>query len=800
MGLYPYQQQVNAIIQSGKPVILQAPTGMGKTRAALSPFIESFFDRGAEKFPRKCIYSVPMRILANQFVAEYKELAGSYERRFERRMKIAIQTGEQPDDPKLQSNLIFATIDQTLSSALGVPYSLSARQANLNAGAVFSSYLVFDEFHLFPVNRTGNSVRGALVTTLQLLTRLKQVTPFVLMTATFSSTMLGELAQRLDAQVVTVGLEEYRQIAAGDKGRPRQRRYWSHDETLGAEAVLMEHEERTIAICNQVERAQNLYDDLASACAGTDTQVWLMHSRFTPEDRRAKEEALRREFGPKPELRRARSVILVATQVIEVGVDITSQRLHSEIAPANAVFQRAGRCARYPGEEGEVHLYRVPERERRDGSAVPDYLPYDDELCAQSAASFAGRSGQVLDFTGEQEVVDEVHTEMDKLLLAQMDRHAAKIWLDIYAALEGGDTSHRQELIRSIDNITVLSAAQPEQLGNPFRSRGFGLHVGTVKKMYNQLEAHALGGELPEGGWTMCYPQVSEPDPEDPFRRPTVQWQPVTSVTLLDSLQVVAIRNDFVAYDSECGFRVVQPAEANGWQSPPGEWSVGNRFKDSAYQLETYAEHIRRMLAIYDRRYAGDVAYAERRLGCSIQEAVRLAIAAHDLGKLDGRWQRWVRLYQQGIGQPVQSDEQMIVHTEFDRRNPLHVAAGKRADQGGPRPHHAAESAIAAMPVLLQMLPDMALRRAVFGAIARHHSPNVDSVAPFDLAPAAVTAWGAALAAAGFTSVEPALKQAWSQTSQLDSALPEAQDFEQLLLYLYVVRFLRLCDGESQER
>ena len=109
--------------------------------------------------------------------------------------------------------MIFATIDQSLSSALAVPYSLSAGMANLNAGAFYSSYLIFDEFHLFPVGEGGNA-SGALVTTLQLLARLQGIIPFVLMTATFSSTMLGELAQRLGAEVVTVCKKEYLQIAA----------------------------------------------------------------------------------------------------------------------------------------------------------------------------------------------------------------------------------------------------------------------------------------------------------------------------------------------------------------------------------------------------------------------------------------------------------------------------------------------------------------------------------------------------------------------------------------------------------
>ena len=121
MPLYPYQERVKAIIQSGRSVILQAPTGAGKTRAALAPFIEAFFEQPPEAFPRKCLYSVPMRVLANQFVKQYGDYAEAYERVHRRTMEVGIQTGDRPDDPKLESNLIFTTVDQTLSNFLNIP-------------------------------------------------------------------------------------------------------------------------------------------------------------------------------------------------------------------------------------------------------------------------------------------------------------------------------------------------------------------------------------------------------------------------------------------------------------------------------------------------------------------------------------------------------------------------------------------------------------------------------------------------------------------------------------------------------
>jgi len=188
---YPFQRRVAELLLDGHNVILQAPTGAGKTRAALLPFLHAI-ERNRD-FPHKCLYAVPMRVLANQFVAEY---TGEIRRAGrDDRIRVAIQTGEHSDDEELTATLTFATIDQVLSSFLLTPYSLSRRKSNLNAGAVVASYLVFDEFHLFDPIST-------LPTTLEMLQMLRGVAPFLLMTATFSADMLDGLARALSAVVV----------------------------------------------------------------------------------------------------------------------------------------------------------------------------------------------------------------------------------------------------------------------------------------------------------------------------------------------------------------------------------------------------------------------------------------------------------------------------------------------------------------------------------------------------------------------------------------------------------------------
>ncbi|MBK7178897.1 MAG: DEAD/DEAH box helicase [Chloroflexi bacterium] len=147
---YVYQQQVQEALLQGQNIILQAPTGAGKTRAALTPFLDTFWDASASVFPKKCVYIVPMRVLANQFTEEVRKKAARYERIYKRQLNVGRQTGEYREDPEFRAAITFATIDQVLSSWLMHPYSLSARKGNLNTGAFVGSYLIFDEFLFDP--------------------------------------------------------------------------------------------------------------------------------------------------------------------------------------------------------------------------------------------------------------------------------------------------------------------------------------------------------------------------------------------------------------------------------------------------------------------------------------------------------------------------------------------------------------------------------------------------------------------------------------------------------------------------
>ena len=102
----------------------------------------------------------------------------------------------------------------------------------------------------------------------------------------------------------------------------------------------------TLIIMNTVDRATKLFHLLNKQPTLIQGSIKLMHSRFRPCDRKQ----WRDFFGQKDSSRR----ILVSTQVVEAGVDLSATVLYTELAPWASLVQRFGRCARYPGETGQV--------------------------------------------------------------------------------------------------------------------------------------------------------------------------------------------------------------------------------------------------------------------------------------------------------------------------------------------------------------------------------------------------------------------------------------------------------------
>lgn len=832
MALYPYQKKVKERILAGQSIILQAPTGAGKTRAALSPFIEGFFDGDSAEFPRKCIYSVPMKVLANQFIAEYEKRAAKYSRKFRSELTTAIQTGDRQDDPKLASNLIFTTIDQTLSNFLNIPYALGKGSANLNAGAIVSSYLVFDEFHLYDPDIM-------LPTVLAMLQMLKDVTPFIVMTATFSSKMLQRLGDLLGAEVVPNDDRTRFDMEQIGAQVGKDRRFYAVEDDISAETILQHKAKRTICICNTVNAAQDLYRAVKHMLANrgnTKTHVELLHSRFYKADRDKKEDWIREQFSIAQNEYDGQPLILIATQVIEVGVDATCDVMHTQIAPANALLQRAGRCARRANETGKVFVY-LPRYE----DETPNYTPYvmkgKEEktprmlhLCNETWAALRDVqfSGQHMSFRLEQALIDRVHTPVDEQILDDIADFSIKRQETIFKAMQTQDCGYAARLIRHIQNQYVIIHPDPQLdeklVTNPWHYDGFGLYESTIGGAIKRFEEDGIEDWQIVGATPVENAEGAWEDEETPEIRPKTvykwQFQFTQAGDAYKWYPAIAVHPSTACYDTELGFRF----EASDAESAELTKRPRKQFRPPySYQRETYVEHIRGLHRAYKTSVRDDevpnryflplreeVAFIMQRLEQrhqlptgTLDRTIRALFAAHDLGKLSVGWQKWAHRWQVTVNQFFDHDTHidptyMAAHTDYEP-----TKAQKQAQyKSGKRPHHAGESAIVSLALFGDLTDgNEIIMQAALTAIARHHSASTKSYTPFRFHVEAQRAFREALQEVELP--KQFVDAVWweiesGEVLQDDLVNFDKESVDAILLYFLFVRVLRLADQRSQ--
>lgn len=824
MQLYTYQKEIAAAIRQGRNIILQAPTGAGKTMAALWPFLVNWRTQDAD-LPRKLVYAVPMRVLANQFYQEYSRLVENMKDKIVVAPEVGLQTGEYKEDPEFKKDITFTTIDQMLSSWLMHPYSLSSRKGNMNAGAFVGSYLIFDEFHLFDPDST-------LPTTLQMLKTLKKISPFILMTATFSQEMLHTLARHLDAEPFLLTEEMLQEIPAQQKERsfyvealPLTEK--GEDAVIRANPTAVAHilhshqtqtrpKPRTLVVCNQVERAQTIYTALMAE-KPADVEVRLLHSRFLKRDRQAIEQFVTQEFAKEQSMQTVPSLIVVATQVVEVGLDMSCATLHTELAPASSLLQRAGRCARYAGEKGSVYVYPLAE----DGYA-PYHGRYAKEQCDLAWEWLLQNQGRHLSFADEQALINHAHTRTDQLIIQSVFGAEYERLSEIRAAWGGQkDRGQVSKLVRNIQNVSVLVHADPDALKEaPFRADSFSLHPGTLQGKFETWKAQNdnLDPDMDDGylDW-LLYRLIEENADDDaaqgnqPVR---YEFKKVVSRHEL-SAPLLLINPALVGYSKELGL-TLYPSVPFESEIPPT--AVAREYASYSYRLESYYRHIQLVHEAFVQQTLPNFRLAAERVEKAygwkagiITAVAHLVMVAHDIGKLATGWQKWAHDWQQAIGLPIAQPTYAAAHTDYDALDEQHRQQNKK--MRGKRPSHAVEGALAAVPLFELLLQDdleryEPLLQAAFTAVARHHAPFSAELKGYQLVANHVEVIHSTVGL-----LPEGLRPLFAEIEVIDAVNPKEvsddvvadllispSNEQAICTYMLLVRALRLADQEGTRR
>ncbi len=384
--------------------IMTAPTGSGKTEAALLWAANQHAIRPASRLFYTLPYQASMNAMADRLWHKYfqsgnEPLPLTHEsnnqviiQHSRARLKFYQMLMDAEDDADARRATQNAKHLQNLAQLSYFPVQVFSPYQMLKAAYSLKGYetllldytdalFIFDEIHAYEASRMALIVET--IYWLQANFRAR----FMVMTATLPPMLYEKLEQ---------ALPECDKIHADATLYQQSQRHTVHLR----EGALLDDLPHIIAqatagnavlvCCNQVSRAQQAYNVIRDAIGGE--SVTLLHGRFNGRDRSQHEAKLLQAVGVDSN-DKIRPYVIVATQAVEVSLDIDLDVLYTEPAPLEALLQRFGRVNRGRDERllCPVYVYREPSADEKE------VLPYEVDIVQASLAELETIDGQPID-------------------------------------------------------------------------------------------------------------------------------------------------------------------------------------------------------------------------------------------------------------------------------------------------------------------------------------------------------------------------------------------------------------------
>jgi len=421
--------------------MLRAPTGWGKTTSSL------LF--ASTRSPTRVFYLLPTITAIKQFFSRLDRVFPNVS------MYFHLYDAEVKDEGEERLQQIFfiksflnpfvvTTVDQFLLAFLQLGKYFTRRLSFRGAS------IILDEIHLLSPQ------------TLYLLTyfvdkfRDRYGMSMLIMSATLPEAYIQYLQKRLRLSDSILDLrDEY----------SRKRRVLFHARDYDLSSAL--HEiygdysagRKVLVVVNTVEKAVETARSLRKILQENGRppdDVLLIHGRFMYVDRRSVEGAV--------ELAQERPHILVSTQVCEVSLDVSYDRLYTEAAPLGSIVQRFGRVNRYGTKTDMVNAFIHYPNELRDQDKASRY-PYEEDEVRVCWGVLRELEGCKLE--NELQLLDKFDSEFDvKNLESFTSKFNMDVWdevlLDLFSLPL--DEEKVKELLEYRENFTLLSLVNPEDV------------------------------------------------------------------------------------------------------------------------------------------------------------------------------------------------------------------------------------------------------------------------------------------------------------------------------------------------
>lgn len=339
--LRDFQENLSYFSQS---VLVEIPTGEGKTEGSLLWAIKNIYNENT-----KVIYTLPTQTTSNKL---YERVQSFFDKKecglIHSNAKIFLEKEYERDngtiDEHFKSDFLISksfnkpvtvsTIDSLLK------YFINIGRFNIATKNFLNSVIIIDEVHSYDFKLMGFLKRF-----------LELCYEYDVKVCLMSASIPNKIKELLN-------IKKYPVITQNNLFEKKANEIIKKDYELNDDLDFIfekfEELKNILVIRNTVKSATDTYNYLKNEFSLDDEDIVLYHSTFKKMDKQKKENLIFEKLdSDKP-------FILVATQIVEVSLDIDFDVMFTDNAPIDSLIQRLGRVNRKKNKnnKGEVYIYR----------------------------------------------------------------------------------------------------------------------------------------------------------------------------------------------------------------------------------------------------------------------------------------------------------------------------------------------------------------------------------------------------------------------------------------------------------
>ncbi len=339
--LREFQENLSIDFQS---VLVEIPTGEGKTEGSLLWAINNLYNNHS-----KIIYTLPTQTTSNKL---YERVHSFFDKKecglIHSSAKIFLEKEYEKENGEVDD--VFKS-DFLLSKSFNKPvtvstidsllkYFINIGRFNIATKNFLNSVVIIDEVHAYDLKLMG------------FLKRFFELCDELGVRVCLMSASIPNQIKKL------LSVDNYPLITQKDLFEKKANEIIKIEDSLDDDFYLIVEKfnsgKNILVIRNTVKRATSTFEELQEL--GIDSNdIILYHSTFKKGDRTKKEELIFQK------LKEDKPFILVATQIVEVSLDIDFDVMFTDNAPIDSLIQRFGRVNRKKSLErkGEIYIYQV---------------------------------------------------------------------------------------------------------------------------------------------------------------------------------------------------------------------------------------------------------------------------------------------------------------------------------------------------------------------------------------------------------------------------------------------------------